>query len=143
MGLFGGSTKKTYVTTETTALTQDQRMALEAGEIGAVLAPGAAAGGMGTISAAPESTVYSEITVSGLGAEDVGLMMEAVFEDTQETQRQMAGLAGSVVAASQRSQAALTDVVAAAKVPEIAQAKSMMPLIVVAVVLYFVLWGFK
>jgi len=142
MGLFGGSsTKKTYIT-ETTALTQDQRLAIEGG-VGTVLAPGAAAGGMGTISAAPESTVYSEITVSGLGAEDVGLMMEAVFEDTQETQRQMAGLAGSVVAASQRSQAALTDVVAAAKVPEIAQAKSMMPLIVVAVVLYFVLWGFK
>jgi len=71
MGFFGSdSTEKTYIT-ETTALTQDQRIAIEGG-VGTVLSPGAAAGGLGTISAAPESTVYSEITMSGLGAEDVG-----------------------------------------------------------------------
>jgi len=69
--------------------------------------------------------------------------MGAVFEDTREAQRQMAGLAGSAVSAAERSQAKLTEVVGEAKVPERAQAKSMMPLIILAVVVLFVLWGSK
>lgn len=133
--------RKTYIT-ETVSTTQDQRVAVEGG-VGSLVAPGAAVGEVGAIAAAPGATVTQTISMKGLGGEDIERLMSDVFESTDESQRRMAGLAESAIEASSLAQAGLTDVVAAAKVPAIAEAQSMKPYIVLAVIALFVLWGFK
>ncbi|HER34045.1 MAG TPA: hypothetical protein ENO19_01060, partial [Halothiobacillaceae bacterium] len=70
MGLFGGSSKKTYTTVNEVNTSQDQRVAV-GGDAGVVVSPGAAVAGGGAVNAAPYSQVSQEISMTGLGAADV------------------------------------------------------------------------
>jgi len=129
MGLFGGSSKKTYTTVNEVNTSQDQRVVV-GGSAGSVVSPGAAVAGGGAVNAAPYSQVSQEISMTGLGAADVQSLVGSVLTP-------VTNLATSIEAGSRETQKSLADVVAATKAPAQTAWTSAMPFLFLGGLLLF------
>ncbi len=128
-GFFGGGTKETKQTTTTTSIAQDNRVAI-GGSAGSVVSPGAAVAGGGAVVAAPYSTVHQSITSAGMTPAEVTGLLDNVFSRTSD-------LAGSISSSMGSSVSGLTNALAATRAPEQTALTSLMPLLLVLGVLYF------
>lgn len=140
VGIFGSSSeKKTTVTTQTTPITQDQRVAV-GGSAGTLISPGATVGGQGTVSAAPYASVTQTISNEGLKPAEVQAMLDTMFTQTSADRAAMSDLAGSLSSGLQETARGLSDVVAATKAPEQTALTSVLPVLALGLLLVM-LWG--
>ncbi len=128
-GFFGGGTKETKQTTTTTNVSQDQRVQV-GGSAGSVVSPGAAVGGGGAVVAAPYSSVTQSITSTGMTPAQVTGLLDNVFGYTRD-------LAGQITGSLSGPLAGVTEALSATRAPEQTALTSMMPLLIILGVLYF------
>ncbi len=128
-GFFGGGSKETKQTTTTTNIAQDQRVQV-GGSAGEVISPGASVGGTGSIAAGPNSTVQQSIMSTGMAPAQVTALLDQVF--THES-----GLAASLASSMAGTTSGLTSALAATRAPEQSALTSLMPLLLVLGVMYF------
>ena len=95
---------------QSVAETKHQPIGVE-GDIGMLVSPEAQVGapGAATAQTAPFSTVRQTVTVSGLGADDVRLLLDPVFEGAQQERELWTGLAGSILEGAEKEREALLE----------------------------------
>ena len=139
-GSGNGKTTTTTATTQTAEEVKEQLVGVE-GDVGVLVSPEAqvVSPGGGAIQAEPWSTVTSTVSSSGVSGEQVQSMMDSLLADSQAQRQSFTGFGESLASGLQEQSKQLGDIVAATKAPEQTALSSVLPLVLVGVVLYFIL----
>ncbi|RPJ29942.1 MAG: hypothetical protein EHM35_13030 [Planctomycetaceae bacterium] len=140
-GFFGGGTKETEQTTVSTTEAREQNVQV-GGSAGTLVAPEAQVTAAGGASAktAPFSNIVqvTSTNTTGVQAADVQVMLDSVFRDSQASRESMAGLGESLSSGIQEQSSALVEALAATRAPEQTALGSLVPVVIVALVVFLV-----
>ena len=130
----------TIVTTTTESKSQEAAIQ---GDVGTYIGPEAQVGapGGGTVHAEPFSEVHQEISLTGYGAGDVVSLLDPIFEQSSEERQAFTGLTTSLIESSKQAQERQAGVIAATKAPETTQIQSLIPIMIIGLILFFLVGG--